>query len=238
MKLQRPFGGLLLAAIIGAGCADEVATLYVARCVEDIECGPGHICDNGECVPKNTVSCQEVEGGAAILQPGPPVVDFSRVGPATTFQTLKLRNIGDCTLTIFETFFEGGDELSFECPKCTPDRFPIELFPFREEEVEIAFTPDREGEFRSELHLLSDDGEYSEIRVPVRARFDGVPLARVLPDQLSFGYSQVGRSVTRSVQVSNHGVGAAPLIITDIRVHPTGTTAFSYEPELMENIEL
>ncbi len=229
--------GIVFAAGLSA-CNDEVETLVVARCEADQECAQGFLCDLGECIPKTNVSCQEVEGGAAILQPGPPVLDFERVGPATSFRALRLRNIGNCTLTIFEAFFEGGDADAFECPACAPDRFPIELFPLRETELEIAFTPGSEGAFGSDLHLLSDDGEYPDLRVPVRARFDGVPEARVLPDTLDFSFVPVGRTETLVVQVTNHGSGAAPLLVTDVRIQPTGTTAWSFGPELTMPVSL
>ena len=220
------------------GCGDEVTPLVTARCEADIECNDGFICEEGACVPKNNVSCASVEGGAAILQPGPPVVDFGRVGPATSFKGLSLRNIGNCTLTIFEASFSTGDSNMFECPRCSDGRFPIELFPLRDDELEIAFTPNGVGIFESELHLLSDDGEYHEIRVPVRAKFDGVPDGKAFPEAIDFGYVQVGRRASRIIQVSNHGTGAAPLLISDVRTQPTGTTAFSVDTMLDEPHEL
>jgi len=228
----------VLTGIGTTGCGEDVTPLITARCEDDIECNDGFICEEGACVPKNNVSCASVEGGAAILQPGPPVIDFGRVGPSTTFRSLSLRNIGNCTLTVFEASFSGGDNTLFECPRCTGGPFPIELFPLRDDELEIAFTPSDVGLFQSELHLLSDDGEYTEIRVPVRARFDGVPDGKVAPEAIDFGYVQVGRRQSRIVQVTNHGSGAAPLLISDVRTQPTGTTAFSIDTMLAEPYEL
>ena len=229
MNHKALLGTILIAVSSLAACAEDLEPLVIARCEDDIECGEGFLCELGECTEKNNVSCQSVEGGAAILQPGPPVVEFDRVGPATSFRSLRLRNIGNCTLTIYEVKFEGGDNASFECPRCNDTRFPMELFPLRDEEIQISFTPEGEGAFSTELRLLSDDAEYSEIRVPVRARFDGVPALSVVPGEVDFSYVEAGRTVEETVRVTNQGTGTAQLTVTDIRLHPTGTTAFSIE---------
>lgn len=213
----------------------------IARCGLDAECGPGEICDfDGACVPKDAVSCSSVPGGEAILQPGPVLVEFGQVGPATSFETLTLRNIGNCTLTLFEAGFELEEESPFVCAACTPNHFPIELFPLRDTELELSFTPPTGavGEFRDKLKILSDDEEYSEIPVTVRARYDGVPDGRVIPAELEFGYVPVGRTVQKTIQISNHGDGTAPLVIKGIEIVPTGTTSFSYAPEHTEDVSL
>ncbi|MBI2374620.1 MAG: choice-of-anchor D domain-containing protein [Deltaproteobacteria bacterium] len=231
---------LLFSALAPLGCGDD-AVLMVARCGIDAECGPGEICDfEGACVPKDAVSCAAVPGGEAILQPGPVLVEFGQVGPATSFKTLTLRNIGNCTLTLFEASFAADEESPFVCGACAASRFPIELFPMRDTELEIAFTPPpgTVGEFRDTLQILSDDEEYNEIPVTVRARYDGVPNARAIPDALEFGYVPVGRTVQKTVQISNHGDGTAALVIKGLEIVPTGTTAFSFAPDFLEDISL
>jgi len=232
MSLKSLAGVILFISSGFFGCSEDLEPLVVARCEDDVECGEGFLCELGECTAKNNVSCQSVEGGAAILQPGPPVLDFERVGPATSFRSLRLRNIGNCTLTIYEVKFEGGDHASFECPRCNDSRFPMELFPLRDQEIQIAFTPEREGAFSTELRLLSDDAEYAEIRVPVRAHFDGVPKVTVIPDAIDFSYVEAGRTIEKTVRVTNQGSGTAILTVTDIRLHPTATTAFSMETDV------
>lgn len=233
---QRP--GLLLLISLLAGCGEELSPLVVARCQSDLECGEGKVCELGECKPKDAVSCQAVTGGEAILQPGPPLVEFGQVGQATTFRDLTLRNIGNCTLTIFEAYFDSEDRSPFQCAGCSADAFPIELFPLRDQTLELAFTPAGVGQFRDELILLSDDAEYPEIRVPVRARFTGIPEPHVLPEELEFGYVPVGRTVTQQVQITNRGTGEASLLVTKIEIQPTGTTSYSFEPALAEPVEL
>ena len=229
MKSRAWIGITLFTLSCLASCSEDLEPLVLARCEDDVECGTGFICELGECTAKTNVSCASVEGGAAILQPGPPVVDFERVGPATSFRSLRLRNIGNCTLTIYEVKFDGADSDSFECPRCNDSRFPMELFPLRDEEIQVAFTPEREGSFYAELKLLSDDAEYAEIRVPVRAKFEGVPLVNVAPGDIDFSYVEAGRTVEEVVRITNQGTGTAPLTVLDVRLARTGTSAFTLE---------
>jgi hypothetical protein len=234
----RTAHGIATILLCLAGCGEELEPLVLARCQSDAECGSGKVCEVGECKSKDTVSCQAVMGGHAILQPGPPLVELGQVGPATSFADLTLRNIGNCTLTIFEASFEQGAASPFQCSGCVPTAFPIELFPLRETKLEIAFTPNGVGTFRDELVLLSDDAEYPEVRVPVRARFIGEPMPHVLPAELQFGFVPVGRNAVQQVQITNRGTGEASMLVTKVEIVPTGTTSYSFMPELTESIEL
>lgn len=230
--------GAAASAVITA-CDDPTSPgIFVARCETDAECGAGAICIDGECIPRDAVSCQAVEGGQAILQPGPPLIDFGHTGSGTSQADLALRNIGDCTLTIFEAYFENEEESAFECPFCAPEEFPIELFPFRDHGVFVFFTPTEVGVYEDNLILLSDDAEFSEIKVPVRAQFNGLPEVALAPSSLDFDYAPVGRTITRTIQVSNRGTGTAPLVINRVEIQTSTDTSFSYEPELEDPIEL
>ncbi len=228
-----------LVVLLAPGCGEEATPLVVARCALDSECGAGNVCELGACIPKDNVSCGKVAGGTPILQPGPPLLEFGEVGDATSFRGMVLRNIGTCTLTVFEARFANEDAPAFTCPTCADQaRFPLELFPFRDTELEVAFTPAGVGEFRDELLLLSDDAEYPEIRVPVRARFAGVPELNVQPGELEFDYVPQGRTISKDIRITNRGSGTAKLVITKMEIQPTTTTAFSLTNELMEPVEL
>lgn len=230
--------GLSLVATTQSACSEETQQIYVARCGGDDECPSGQVCLDGLCVPRDSVACQEIEGGQAILQPGPSLIDFGYVGSGTSRQDLALRNIGNCTLTIFEAYFVKEDGSPFECPKCAATNFPVELFPFRDHEVTVFFTPDGVGDYADELILLSDDGEYQEIRIPLRARFNGIPRLAVAPDEVDFDYAPTGRTVNRTVRLTNQGTGIAPLIIDKIEIETATASAFSFEPEVLEPISL
>lgn len=230
--------GLGLLATSQSACSEEPQQIFVSRCGSDEDCGEGQICLDGLCVPRDGLACQEIDGGQAILQPGPPLVDFGYVGSGTSRQELFLRNIGNCTLTIFEAYFVEEGESPFECPRCAASNFPIELFPFRDHSVTVFFTPDGVGDYADELVLLSDDSEYPEIRIPVRARFNGIPKLAVAPDEVDFDYAPVGRTVNRTIRLTNSGTGIAPLEIEKIEIVTATASAFSFEPEVTEPIEL
>ena len=208
-------------------CQDDATPIVRERCTDDDFCGPGFVCELGDCVPVDAVSCQEVEGGQAILQPSPIRLDFGFTGSGTSQQPLLLRNIGNCTVTVFEAGFARGASSAFECPFCSPDRFPIDLFPFREHELTVFFTPEGVGTFEDAVVLLSDDSEFTEIRVPVRATFNGIPAAAVTPDRVDFDFVPVGRSGARTLDIRNRGTGIAPLEIRQIEIETATASAFS-----------
>lgn len=220
-------------AVFAVSCGDEASTIIRERCRSDADCLGGEVCEIGECIPRDAVSCSAVDGGRPILQPGPPLVDFGQVGPATSERRLVLRNIGDCTLTLYEAFFEAEDNTAFTCPRCNPAEFPLELFPFRDVELGVYFTPTpgELGDFRDNLVLLSDDSEFAEIKIPVRARFRGITNARASPVELDFGYVAVGRTAQRTVQISNLGSGTARLVLEGVTLQNTSTSSFSLSPE-------
>ena len=226
-----------LLALSATGCRDEVTTIVKARCADDDACGPGFVCEFGDCVPRDAVSCQQVDGGFAILQPSPSRIDFGFTGSGSTQAQLLLRNIGNCTVTVFEARFEAGDDSVFECPFCSPERFPIELFPFREREINVFFTPTDVGTFEDTLVLVSDDTEFSEIRVPVQATFNGIPAASIEPDAVDFDFAPVGRTVASSIQIRNRGTGIAPLEIRRIEIQTATASAFSYQTEVEPSVE-
>ncbi|MBK6689986.1 MAG: choice-of-anchor D domain-containing protein [Deltaproteobacteria bacterium] len=226
---------LLLAA---SGCQEDVQTVFIARCENDLGCEEGEICIEGECVSRDNVSCSAIEGGKAILQPGPPVMDLGHVGSGSSMSSLILRNIGNCTLTVFEAYFESEEASPFQCPYCAADRFPVELFPFRDHQLDVFFTPDGVGTYEDTLILLSDDAEFSEIRVPVRATFNGIPEIAIVPGELDFDYAPVGRTLQRTLKVSNKGTGTAPLRINRVEIQSSTVTAFSFMPELNMPAEL
>ncbi len=228
MQKSRSCALALLLALPHAGCADDVVPIQVARCQVDEDCDRGEVCVDGRCVPRGALSCGEVDGGLAILQPTPPLLDFGFVGSGTARGQVILRNIGDCTLTIFDAYFK--EDGIFGCPSCDPSRFPVELFPFREHELTVLFTPSGTGVFEDQLLLLSDDAEFPELPVPVRARFDGIPRLAVAPVELDFDFVPVGRSVTQTVRLTNQGSGSAPLLIEAVEVESATVATFSVAP--------
>jgi hypothetical protein len=99
---MRPFHVVTLLFVLGASsCARE--KLVAALCRTDDDCEAGFLCENYECVPREAKSCSNVLDGNPILQPTPHVVDFGTLdSQAALVQSVRLDNIGNCTLTLFE----------------------------------------------------------------------------------------------------------------------------------------
>lgn len=225
-------GMLALAQTTGAGCHDKGSALFIARCTVDDDCAAGKLCQAGACVPDDTVSCTMVQGGKAILQPNPPQIDFGSVSAETASRALDLKNIGSCTLTIFDAHFKGAAASPFACPACGAGVFPLELFPFRTRTLPVLFSPRGIGDASDTLVLSSDDADYPELDIPIRARFDGQPVVVASPPALDFGYVPAGARASQTVQISNHGSGDAPLQILAVTLDATATSAFSFAPAL------
>lgn len=216
------FGGGVLAS-----CNQDPSPLYIVRCADDTGCDQGEVCIEGSCEPREAVLCQSVDDGRALLQPSMPAVDFEQVGSSTNLQSLGLRNIGNCALTIFDVFLEAGEASAFECPACKAEAYPVELFPFREQPLELFFTPKTVGTFQDALVIVSDDAEFSEIRLPILAEFRGRPEVDVIPDTIDFDYTGVGATRTQTVRIINRGTGTQPVSIESVTLELDGNNGNS-----------
>lgn len=241
--MTRAFPTLLMLTCLAAlaACGDEVDKLIEAPCSLDTHCGEGAICQNSQCVPASALSCASVAGGTAILQPEPSRIAFPAEIVGYSSDVIVLRNVGNCTLTVFEAYLEKGADSPFGCPDCLEERFPREVFPFRDFEIEVSHETREVGEFRDNLILLSDDAEFPEIKIPLHALFRGVPEIHVAPNPLDFGYVALGRPATKLVSVSNIGEGTAEVQVTSIRVEPAEGTDFTLpvaftEPQTLPTI--
>lgn len=226
MKTYQWLALPLAALFLATGC-EERTKLVVTSCLGDKDCPEGYLCEEGVCVPESKFSCDNVPGGAGVLQPAPHVVDFGEVGSDPVSKEITLRNIGACSLTIFEAKLSGGATSPFTCAGCDDKAFPIEIFPMRERKVTVSFTAPKVGSFEDKLELLSDDAEFATLPVPVRARFAGVPKLVVSPDPVKFGYVAQGADASKVVQITNHGTGLATVGIKKVSVEPATNDAFS-----------
>lgn len=221
---MRTFPVVALLVVLGASsCAKE--KLVAALCRADDDCEAGFLCENYECVPREAKSCSNVLDGNPILQPTPHVVDFGTLdSQAALVQSVRLDNIGNCTLTLFEASLK-DDALGFGCDLCSTS-FPKEIFPGRGIELNVDYAPTDVKAASTELVLLSDDKEYPTLRVPVHANYIGTPQLAVNPNPVDFGYTAQGRLVRKTVQLTNQGTGTAPITITNIALSPPDTMDF------------
>src|SRR5688500_1368688 len=113
--------------------------LVEAPCTEDTHCASGSICEQSECIPASALSCASVAGGTALLQPDPSRIAFDTSAEGLTSVPVVLRNVGNCTLTIFEVHLEKGEESPFSCEGCEEELYPHEIFPMRTFELEVGY---------------------------------------------------------------------------------------------------
>jgi hypothetical protein len=207
------------------GCAKE--HLIATVCRDDSACPDGQLCQDFECVPAAAKACDVVTDGTPVLQPSPYAITFGDLDVTTATQTLSLHNIGNCTLTLFEADLGLGDASPFGCALCTAS-FPMEIWPGRSKDFAVTFTQKAVGPVHDEIKILSDDKEFSELRVPLDANYLGAPKLNVTPNPIDFGYVPQGRSGSVAVTLSNLGSGVAPLTVTQVAFADPSTQNFEF----------
>jgi hypothetical protein len=214
----------LLAALGLWSCGKE--KLIVTACRDDSACPQGEICEEFRCVPAATRACSNVVSGNPILQPDPYAISFGDLDVSSANQKLTIHNIGNCTLTLFEASLADKNS-SFTCDLCAAN-FPIEVFPGRSKEFTVGFATNKVGRAKDEIRILSDDKEFSELKIPLTANFLGEPKLTVSPSPIDFGYVAMGRQGARNVQISNQGTGVAPLTVESIAFSDPTTMDFAF----------
>jgi hypothetical protein len=224
MRSASPILCFSLVLFASSGC-DRTKVVGVTYCRSDADCPTGFLCENFECVPKNAKTCENVNDGTPILQPTPHIVDFGMTtSSGAQEKKVLLSNIGNCTLTLFESTLARTDG-GLGCEFCG-STFPKEIFPGRSEEVTLTWTPGEPVPQANELRVLSDDKEYPTFRLPIRSHYIGSPNLTAAPNPVNFGYVAVGRQAKRNVSLSNRGTGTAPITITAIAVDPPMNSDF------------
>ena len=220
---------LLLLGVLAVCCSVSCGRpkLVDAACREDSACPPGEICENFTCIPAATRACTNVVSGNPILQPDPYAISFGELDVSTQVQKLTIHNIGNCTLTLFEATLGKGLNSPFTCD-LTLATFPMEIFPGRSREFNVSFATDKPGRLADEIKILSDDKQFSELRVPLSVNFLGIPKLQVAPNPVDFAYVAVGRQGSRNVQVTNQGSGVAPITIQTVGFSDPATMDFAF----------
>lgn len=216
---------LSVCLVASSGCDRTTKVMDVTYCRADVDCPTGYLCEGFECVPKNAKTCENVNDGTPILQPTPHTVDFGMTtSNAPQEKKVLLSNIGNCTLTLFESTLAKADG-GLGCEFCG-STFPKEIFPGRSAEVTLTWTPGEPVPQSNELRILSDDKEYPTFRLPIRNHYIGSPNLTAAPNPVNFGYVAVGRQSKRNVSFSNRGTGTAPITITAIAIDPPMNSDF------------
>jgi hypothetical protein len=214
---------LALCLLLLAACGRE--RVVASACREDPDCETGLLCEDYRCVPANTKACEVVLDGNPVLQPAPYAANFGDVDVPDSALTLQLHNIGNCTLTLYEMGLEKGADSPFTCEACSGS-FPVEIFPGRSRDVKLGFRAKAVGAVSDSLKILSDDREFSELKVPIRANFLGIPDLRVAPNPVDFGFVAQATMKAKTVRITNNGTGVAGLTVESIALDPPATEDF------------
>ncbi|MHB8873163.1 MAG: choice-of-anchor D domain-containing protein [Myxococcaceae bacterium] len=240
VRSPRQLLALSFALLFAAGCNCGKERLIQSVCKIDDDCESGNLCENSKCVPATSKACTVVVDGNPILQPDPHTIAFGDLDTPEAAQTITLHNLGNCTLTVFEATLKNGADSAFTCEDCAADRgtFPLEIFPNRTRQLEIKLAAKKVGQVQDELIILSDDKEFSELRVPIHANFLGVPKLTIAPNPVDFGYVAQGREGKKQVQITNQGTGVAPIIVQSVAFDPADTQDFGTTLTLAEPLTL
>lgn len=211
MSLRQSMS-VIAGLLVGATACEKEEKLTSVLCRDDSACQTGELCDNFACVSSTTKACTNVLDGNPVLQPDPYVLHFGDLDVSTKTQDVTLRNIGNCTLTVFEAELASGADAGFACELCN-GTFPLEIFPGRSKPMPIVFTQKHVGQSSDDIIVLSDDKEFPSLRIPLRANYVGEPRLQASPNPVDFGYVAQGRQGARKLTLSNQGTGVAPVTV-------------------------
>lgn len=212
-----------LVLLLLSACGRE--KVIASACREDPDCQEGFLCEAYRCVPAQTKACEVVIDGNPVLQPDPYSANFGDVDVPDSVLDLKLHNIGNCTLTLFEMGLEKGSASPFTCEACGGN-FPVEIFPGRSWDVKLGFRARTVGAVMDSLKILSDDREFGDLKVPVRANFIGIPDLRVAPNPVDFGFVAQGAMRAKTLKLTNNGTGTAKVTVEALALDPPSTPDF------------
>ncbi len=155
-----------------------------------------------------------IPGPAMTIRPQRGAFANVRVGEAGSID-LQLANVGDSVLAVHDVTLvqPAGGPFSLRVqgePEDRPvaDSLPLLLPPEGSKGLVASFQPDRPGEARAEIRVVSNDPQTPEhvVRLDGRAVVDAqAPCMEVAPVALDFRQVAVRRSVWRSVDVRNCG---------------------------------
>ncbi len=195
----------------GSGGSDgdaESETPMGDECIEDSDCDPGLLCENGYCIQSNPGDGDEENGGDIIegeaemtLSSNP--VDF---GAPIIFQktqrSLEIASVGEGTLQIDSIELDGSTSREYFIEN-TPDG-TINLNPGESFTLVIAYIPEDAGVENGLLKIYSNDTENPVTSVELTATYKGEADIEADLDTIDFDKAQVnGASVSSCVTVSN-----------------------------------
>lgn len=236
MTRSSPASLVLWSVFLAAGCNNarliqkegEPPDPLDSMCQTDADCsGDGSIiCVQNSCEDIDTFVCRGSQ--VPIMEVNPNQVVFSNATfGAAVEETVTVRNVGECLLTLSYVGLDDASDLGFDCEPCDFSVSETRIAPQRSMEITVSYSPVVIGEASATLQLKGDDevaGVNGLVSVPIYADYDGEPLLEIDPQELNFGYvSFAGDSTTartETVTISNRGSGNATLTIDYIYAAP------------------
>ncbi len=216
-------------------------------CTSDLECDPGERCVLGQCVPgEEPADGGDGEdggdggGGDELVGPAvavePEALDFGdgRIGQAIE-QGLRVRSVGDATLTVFSVSLEAGTSPEFAVsPRGTLNEA---LPPGTELRLALTYTPTDGLADQGALLLATNDPRLALVRVPLSSTYKGASEIAVVADPaadaeletLDLGPVLLGGQALATLHVKNAGNGNAVLGVQEVRTEPLASAHFALE---------
>ena len=193
-------------------CINGVCT--DSDCSNDDDCREGEICVFGECENADDFACQTDQ--RPLINASTRSLAFEQVALGQDeSHVVEIGNVGDCLLTVQVISFSQNTHSDFSCSPCSAEVFPQRMPPGRTLDVTVTYAPTRPGEAVGDLLIRSDDltVENGLLNVSLSADYDGIPALVVNPLDLNFGFVPVGSTLTKTIEVTNQGTGAAALAL-------------------------
>lgn len=213
----------VVAGALGLGAGVGCREAELPSCRRDDECRRTEICHQSMCTSTAEFDCAEGRAPAVTVEPS--FLEFGSVGPFAIRKPLVIENAGDCVLQLVSFELASGQASRFSCVDCELG-LPALLYPGREKTVEVAVAPGEAGRLQDELVIQSSDERDRYLRVPLSADSLGQPRMALVPGAVDFGFVPPGVPVRRSVSVVNTGLGASPLVVSEVSLQGTDRELF------------
>lgn len=203
-------------------------------CVHDTDCKPNETCVEGKCIPAAAVCAPKQR---PLLQIDRDQIDFGAVAhKGMRMAQIRLKNVGDCSLSVRNVNIETETRDGFTCEECRPG-FLMAVAPTRTLALHLAYQANEPGAKGSALLFDTNDpsmGDKGRMRVPIFARYEGEPRLFAEPSPLHFGpltwnpSSQV--TETQMLQLSNRGTQNAVVVIESLKLEQGRAFALKEAP--------
>jgi len=211
-------------AVLNEGDKVDVDVTYCPQELGDDEGSLVIETDNSD--PRRRYVAVELSGtgGGPDIEVNPIDLNFGQVSLiAPARRTISIQNVGYEDLEITEILVDTQGTGAFVAPGASGRTIAVGEF----YDVTIEFQPVSEGPVTSELIIRSNDQDEPEVTVTLQGEGINLPPCsfEVVPETLSFGVVERGRTVGRAFEIRN--TGTSDCLVTSARMLPGSDTEFS-----------